>query len=51
MVTLIFLLLAAAMVLAWWGRKPGGIALFVAAGMLALIWFNHHATDPLQLGL
>lgn len=51
MVTLIFLLLVAAMALAWQGRKSGGVALFVVAGVLAVIWFNHHVTDPLQLGL
>jgi|RhiMethySRZTD1v2_1073278.scaffolds.fasta_scaffold1497216_2 UDP-N-acetylmuramyl pentapeptide phosphotransferase/UDP-N-acetylglucosamine-1-phosphate transferase len=51
MVTLLFLLLAAAMLLAWHGRKTGGIVLFAVAAVLALVWFNHHVTDPLQLGL
>ena len=51
MTALIFLLLTAAMVLAWRGRKVGGVVVFVVAAVLAVLWFNHHATDALQLGL
>jgi hypothetical protein len=47
----IFLLLAVAMALAWRGRRTGGVAVFVVAALLALAWYNHHATDALQLGL
>jgi UDP-N-acetylmuramyl pentapeptide phosphotransferase/UDP-N-acetylglucosamine-1-phosphate transferase len=47
----IFLLITVAMVLGWRGYKPAGVAVFVAAALLALVWFNHHATDALQLGL
>jgi hypothetical protein len=47
----IFLLISVAMVLAWRGHKTGGVAVFVVAALLALVWFNHHATDALQLGL
>jgi hypothetical protein len=51
MTALIFLLLTVAMVLAWRGRKAGGIMLFGVVAVLAVMWFRHHATDPLQLGL
>jgi hypothetical protein len=49
MVTLIFVVLTAAMVLAWRGYKLAGVAAFAIAGVLAVVWFNHHVTDPLQL--
>jgi hypothetical protein len=49
MVSLIFVVLTAAMVLVWRGRRSGGLAAFALAVVLALVWFNHHITDPLQL--
>ena len=51
MTTLIFALIAVAMVLAWRGSRTGGLALFVVAAILAVVSFNHHVTSPLQLGL
>jgi len=50
MVSLIFIVLTAAMVLVWRGFRSGGIAAFTLAAVLAVVWFNHHITDPLQLG-
>jgi hypothetical protein len=49
MVTLIFFMLTAAMALAWRGYKSAGVAAFAFAAVLAVVWFNHHITDPLQL--
>ncbi len=45
------MLLAAAMLLAWRDRKAAGVVVFAVAAVLAAAWFNHHVTDPLQLGL
>jgi hypothetical protein len=50
MVTLIFVVLTAAMVLVWRGHRSGGMAVFALGAVLAVVWFNHHITDPLQLG-
>lgn len=46
---LIFLLLAMAMIVAWVGQRAVGCALFAVAMILAVVWFNHHMTDPLGL--
>jgi len=49
MTSLIFLLIACAMGLAWHGnRRAGGFA-FALAALLAVAWLNHHMTDPLRL--
>ena len=50
MTSLIFLLLAGAMVGAARGWRRGGMALFGVAAVLGVVWFNHHMTDPLKLG-
>jgi hypothetical protein len=50
MTTLIFLVLTLAMVLAWRGSRRGGMMAFALAAVFAVLWFNHHVTDPLQLG-
>ncbi len=50
MVSLIFIVLTAAMVLVWRGHRSGSMAAFALAAVLAVVWFNHHITDPLQLG-
>ena len=34
---------------AWIGHRNAGMILFTAASVLALLWFNHHMTDPLML--
>jgi Family of unknown function (DUF5993) len=49
MTSLIFLLLAGAMWLAWNGNRRAGGAIFAVAALLSLAWLNHHMTDPLQL--
>jgi hypothetical protein len=49
MTAFIFLLLAAAMSVAWIGRRQSGLALFAVAAVLALFWFKHHVTDALAL--
>ena len=49
MTPLIFLVLTLAMVLAWRGNRPGGMMAFALAAILAVLWFNHHVTDPLPL--
>jgi uncharacterized protein DUF5993 len=49
MTSLIFLLLAAAMSVAWRGGRQGGLVLFAIAAALALFWFKHHVTDALVL--
>ena len=37
------------MCMAWTGHRKAGLILFAAASGLALLWFNHHMTDPLTL--
>ena len=49
MTSLLFLLLAIAMGLAWRGHRRAGVALFAIAALLSLAWLNHHMTDPLAL--
>lgn len=49
MTTVIFLLLTLAMFSAWKGHRRSGLALFTVFAVLALFWFNHHATDHLSL--
>ena len=49
MTSLLFLLLATAMGLAWSGHRRVGVAVYAVAALLALAWFNHHLTEPLRL--
>ena len=49
MTSLIFLLMACAMWLAWAGNRRAGGLVFAVAGLLSVVWLNHHMTDPLQL--
>ena len=49
MTSLIFLLIAFAMGLAWHGNRRVGGFLFAFAAVLSVAWLNHHMTDPLQL--
>jgi uncharacterized protein DUF5993 len=51
MTILIFLIITLAMGLAWGGQRSGSVAAFAIALLLAVLWFGHHVTDPLQLGL
>jgi hypothetical protein len=47
--SLLFLLMAIAMLLAWRGDRRAGLAVFALAAVLSVAWFNHHLTDPLAL--
>jgi hypothetical protein len=49
MTSLLFLLMAVAMLLAWRGNRHAGVAVFALAAVLSVAWFNHHVTDPLGL--
>ncbi len=49
MTSLIFLLIACAMGLAWHGNRRAGGYVFALAALLSVAWLNHHMTDPLQL--
>jgi hypothetical protein len=49
MTSLIFLLLALAMQLAWLGHRTAGNIAFAVAAALSVAWLNHHITDPLKL--
>jgi hypothetical protein len=49
MTSLIFLLIACAMGLAWTGNRRAGGMVFALAALLSVIWLNHHMTDPLPL--
>jgi hypothetical protein len=49
MTSLIFLLIACAMWLAWAGNRRGGGIVFAVAAVLSVAWLNHHMTDPLKL--
>lgn len=49
MTSLIFLLIAGAMWLAWAGNRRAGGLIFALAALLSLAWLNHHMTDSLQL--
>lgn len=49
MTSLIFLLMACAMWLAWSGNRRAGGVVFAAAALLSVVWLNHHMTDALQL--
>ena len=49
MTSLIFLLMACAMGLAWAGNRRAGGIVFALAALLSVAWLNHHMTDPLQL--
>jgi hypothetical protein len=49
MTSLLFLLMAIAMGLAWCGKRRAGVAVFALAAVLSVAWFNHHLTDPLDL--
>jgi len=49
MTSLIFLLVAGAMWLAWSGNRCAGGIVFAVAALLSVVWLNHHMTDPLHL--
>jgi hypothetical protein len=49
MTSLIFLLIACAMGLAWHGNRRAGGFVFALAAVLSLAWLSHHISDPLQL--
>lgn len=49
MMALLFLLFAAAMVLAWLRSRGMSLLVFVVAMALSVFWYFHHATDSLQL--
>jgi tryptophan-rich sensory protein len=49
MTSLLFLLMAIAMVLAWRGNRRAGVVVFALAALLSVAWFNYHVTDPLDL--
>jgi hypothetical protein len=49
MTSLIFLLVACAMWLAWAGNRRAGGLVFALAALLSVVWLNHHMTDPLHL--
>jgi Family of unknown function (DUF5993) len=49
MTSLIFLLIACAMGLAWKGNRRAGGIVFALAALLSVAWLNHHISDPLQL--
>ena len=49
MTSLLFLLIAFAMGLAWRGNRRASVAVFALAAVLSVVWFNHHLTDPLDL--
>jgi len=50
MSSLLFLLIAVAMIVGWTGRWRLAAGVFVLAFVLSLAWLNHHITDPLALG-
>jgi hypothetical protein len=49
MTSLIFLLIACAMGLAWAGNRRAGGMVFALAALLSVAWLNHHMTDSLPL--
>jgi hypothetical protein len=49
MTSLIFLLIACAMWMAWRGNRRAGGIVFAVAALLSVAWLDHHITDPLQL--
>ena len=49
MTSLIFLLMACAIWLAWAGNRRAGGLVFALAALLSVVWLSHHMTDPLQL--
>ncbi|MEM9254544.1 MAG: DUF5993 family protein [Pseudomonadota bacterium] len=49
MMSLIFFLYLAAMVLALVRRRQQAVACFVVALIVSLFWFRHHATDALDI--
>ncbi|WP_339387545.1 DUF5993 family protein [Vibrio caribbeanicus] len=49
MMSLIFFILFAAMLVAFCGKKSLGYVLFSISVIVGLYWFNHHATDSLSI--
>jgi hypothetical protein len=49
MTAILFLMLAAAMYVAWKGRRKSALTVFAVAAVLALLWFHHHLSDALAL--
>ncbi|MGF1831274.1 DUF5993 family protein [Photobacterium angustum] len=49
MMSLLFLLLLAAMVCGFFGKKTIAYGFFAVSLIIGLYWFNHHATDPLSI--
>lgn len=49
MTSLIFLLIACAMLIAWRGNARAAGCAFALAALLSVAWLNHHMTDSLQL--
>ncbi len=49
MAGLIFLLAGVSMMAACAGYRSAAIALFGVSSVAAVLWFNHHMTDPLAL--
>jgi hypothetical protein len=51
MMILIFLLYALAIGLAWKGERRWATLVIGVTLVLFLVWFRHHVTDPLAIGL
>ncbi|MEO1883231.1 MAG: DUF5993 family protein [Methyloprofundus sp.] len=51
MMSLIFLIQFSAMVMAFKRNYPAAYSLFALGIIVALFWFNHHATDTLDIML
>jgi hypothetical protein len=51
MTSLIFLVVAVAMILAVRGQRALAVGLFVLAFAASAFWLGHHMTDPLTLSL
>ncbi|MCL9780115.1 DUF5993 family protein [Vibrio sp. S4M6] len=49
MMSLLFLIVFIAMVLAWKGKKCKSYLFFVVGLVLSLYWLKHHATDTLSI--
>ncbi|WP_417330476.1 DUF5993 family protein [Halomonas cupida] len=49
MMTLIFLLVLVAMVMAYFGKGRLSCVVFAVSLALSLYWFHHHATDALDI--
>jgi hypothetical protein len=51
MTAVIFLVVGIAMITAAAGRRGVAISLFSISLIAAVVWLNHHMTDPLTLSL